>query len=94
MAVRRNWRLEPASVRTLARIALFTGLVALCCVACLLGGAPMDPSPIFLAWAGVSAGFAAALREHPLAPVLNRWDEAATFLGFAALAHAFARSTH
>ena len=85
-------RLDPASVRTLARFALFLGFAGLwCSLIHLLTARPVTPVPMLLMAAGMAAGFAAAHRERPMAGSLNRWDEAAAFLGLAGLAHAAIR---
>ena len=85
-------RLGPDSVRALARAAFFLGFVgAWCALMHLLTGRPVTPVPMLLMGAGAATGFAVATGERPLAASLNRWDEALSFLGLAALAHAAMR---
>ncbi|MCR0981512.1 hypothetical protein [Roseomonas populi] len=85
-------RLDPASVRTLARFFLFLGFAGLwCALIHLITARPVTPVPMLVTAAGVAAGFAAAHREWPMAGSLNRWDEAMGFIGLAGLANALAR---
>ncbi|WP_338663620.1 hypothetical protein VQH23_00335 [Pararoseomonas sp. SCSIO 73927] len=86
-------RLDPSSVRTLARFTLFLGFAGLwCAVVHLITARPVTPVPMLVTAAGVAAGFAAANRERPGAGSLNRWDETAGFLGLAGLANALVRA--
>ncbi|MBP0492079.1 hypothetical protein [Roseomonas indoligenes] len=87
-------RLDPASVRTLARFFLFLGFAGLwCAVIHLITARPVTPVPMLVTAAGMAAGFAAANRERPGAESLNRWDETVAFIGLAGLANALVRAS-
>ena len=82
-------RLDRNSVRALARTVLFAGFVgAWCALIHLLTGRPVTPVPMLLVGAGAALGFAVAGGERPLSASLNRWDEALSLVGLAALANA------
>ncbi len=84
---------DPASAQAVARVLLVGGFAgAWCTLVHLLTGRPVDPAPILVAAAIVAAGHAVARRERPVAPSLNRWDEALAFLGLAALATGVGRA--
>jgi hypothetical protein len=81
-------RLDPASIRAVARVFLLLGFVGLwCSLIRLLTGRPVTPLPMLMAAAVTAAVMAVGRREWPLAPSLNGWDEAVAFMGFAALSH-------
>ncbi|WP_156963953.1 hypothetical protein [Muricoccus aerilatus] len=84
---------DPASARAVARVGLIGGFIgAWCTLIHILTARPVTPVPMLVMASFVAAGYAVANRERPLAASLNRWDEAVTFLGLAALAQVVVRS--
>ena len=83
---------DPASAQALARVGLVGGFIgAWCTLIHILTARPVTPVPMLIVASCVAAGYAVANRERPLAASLNRWDEAVTFVGLAALARIVVR---
>lgn len=84
---------DPASAQALARVGLAGGFIgAWCTLVHILTARPVTPVPMLVVAAFVVLGYAVANRERPLAASLNRWDEAITFVGLAALARVVVRA--
>jgi len=82
-------RHDSTSMQAIARVFLVGGFIgAWCTLIHILTARPVTPVPMLLIASFVAVGYAVSNRERPLAPSLNRWDEAVTFLGLAALAQA------
>ena len=58
----------------------------------ILTARPVTPVPMLVMASLVAVGYAVSIRERPLAASLNRWDEAITFVGLAALARVVVRA--
>jgi hypothetical protein len=84
--------LDPASVSTIRRFALCTGVVSAWWLATWAAGwrGGMAALAAMLLIAGATAGmFAVARGDRPCGASLDRWDEAAAYVGLAAIARAF-----
>ena len=84
---------DPASAQAVARVGLVGGFIgAWCTLIHILTGRPVTPVPMLVMASFVAVGYAVCNRERFLAASLNRWDEAITFVGLAALAQVVVRA--
>ena len=84
---------DPMSAQAVARVGLVSGFIgAWCTLIHIMTARPVTPVPMLVMAAFVAVGYAVSNRERPLAASLNRWDEAVSLVGLAALERVVVRA--